>query len=76
MSLILALYIITKMTEEDKAKQDIIEPVFYVEEYGYGSKINTFKYARQINKDIIMDDINKFMNRVSLRNKEGYSHYN
>ena len=31
-------------------------------------KINTLKYAREINKNITMDDINKFMNKVSFRN--------
>ena len=28
------------------------------------------------NKNTTMDDINKFMNKVSLRNKKGYSNYN
>ena len=58
-----------KMTEEDKAKHDVIEAVFYDEEYGYGSNINTLNHARQINKRITMDDINKFMNKVTFRNK-------
>ena len=31
------------MTEEAKANQDILEAVFYDEEYGYGSKTNTLK---------------------------------
>ena len=64
--LILSLYVITKMTEEDKAKQDIIEAIFYAEEYGYGNKINTLKYARQININITMDDIHKLMNKSEI----------
>jgi len=56
------------MSEEDKANQDVIEAVFYDEEHGYGSKINTLKYARQRNKPITMDDLNKFMNKVSFNN--------
>ena len=64
------------MSEEDKAKQDIIEAVFYDEEYGEGSNINTWKHAREINENIIIDDINKCMNKVSFRNKKGYSNYN
>ena len=35
------------MNEEDKAKQDVIEAVFYDDQYGYGSKVNTLKNARQ-----------------------------
>ena len=58
------------MSEEEKAKQDVIEAVFYDDEYGYGSKINTLKYASQINKDITMDDINEYMNKVTFRNKK------
>ena len=61
------------MIHEDKAKQDIIESVFYDDEYGYGSKVNTLKHAREIHKNIILDDINKFMNKVSFRNQKGYS---
>ena len=34
------------MSDEDKAKQDIIESVFYDDEYGNVSKINTLKHAR------------------------------
>ena len=64
------------MIEEDKAKQDVIGSVLYDEEYGYGSKINSLKHARQINEGITMDDINKFMNKVTFRNKEGYRNYN
>jgi len=41
-------------------------------EYGYGRKMNTSKYARQINKNITRDGINKSMNRVSFRSKKGY----
>ena len=63
------------MSDEDKANQDIIESIFYDDEYGYGSKLNTLKHAREINKNITMDDINKFMNKVSFRNKKGYSNY-
>ena len=37
------------MTEE-KAKQNVIESVFYDDGYGYGSKVNTLKHARQINR--------------------------
>ena len=40
------------MSEEDKAKRDIIEAVFNDEEYGYVSKINTLKHAREINRNI------------------------
>ena len=64
------------MTEEDKTKLDVFEAVFYDDEYGYGSTVNTLKHARQINRNIIMDDITKLMNRVSFRNKPGYSNYN
>ena len=46
MFFILLLYIIRNMSDEDKAKQDIIEAVFYDGEYGYGSKLNTLKHAR------------------------------
>ena len=52
------------MSEEEKAKQDIIEAVFYADEYGYGSKVNTLKYARQTNTNITMDDTDKFMKRI------------
>ena len=34
------------MSDEDKAKQDIIEAVVYDHEYGYGNKINTLKHAK------------------------------
>ena len=37
---------------------------------------NTLKYAKEIDKSITMDDINKFMDNVSFRNKKGYSNYN
>ena len=57
------------MSEEDKANQDVIEGVFCDDKYGYGCKINTLKHARQTHKNRAMDDINKFMNRVSFRNK-------
>ena len=36
------------MSDEDKANQDIIESIFYDDEYGYGSKLNTLKHAREI----------------------------
>jgi len=55
---ILSLYMVTNMTEEDTAKQYVIEAVFYDAEY-----INTLKHARQINKNITMDDTNRFINR-------------
>ena len=45
------------MSEEEKVKQDVIEAVFYDDEYVYGSKTNTVKQARQIHKNIILDDI-------------------
>ena len=53
------------MTEE-KAKHDVIEAVFYDEEKGYGSKLNTLKHGEQVNKDITIDDINKFMNEAAF----------
>ena len=34
------------MTEEEKAKHDVIEAVFYDEEKGYVSKINTLKHVK------------------------------
>ena len=46
------------MTENEKAKRDAIEAVFDNDEYGYGSKLNTLKYAKQINRNITMGDIN------------------
>ena len=52
------------MSDEDKAKQEIIESILYDDEYGYGSKLHTLKHAREINKDITMDDINKLMGKV------------
>ena len=55
--LISSLYRITNLSEEDKAKQDVIEAVFNDDEYGYGSKVNTLTHARQIDKNITMDDI-------------------
>ena len=64
------------MSQEEKAKQDVIEAVFYDDEHGYGSKANTLKNAKEIDKSITMDDINKFMNKVSFRNKKGYTNYN
>ena len=64
------------MTEEEKAKRDVIGAVFYDDEHGYGSKLNTLKHAGEINNDIIMDDTHKFMNKISFRNKNGYSNYN
>ena len=73
---ILSLYIVTNMSEEEKAKQDVIKSVFYDDEYGYGSKINTLKHAKELDKDSTMDDIDKFMNEVSVRNKKGCSNYN
>ena len=60
----LLLYTIRNMSEEDKANQDIIEAVFYDDEYGYGSKINTLKHAREINRNMFIDDIQKFMYKV------------
>jgi len=36
------------MTEEEKAKHDALEATFYDHEHGYGSKLNTLKYAEQI----------------------------
>ena len=53
-----------------------LKQFFNDDEYGYGSKINTLKHAKQISKHITMDDINRFMNKVSFRNKKGYSNYN
>ena len=53
-------------SEEDKAEQDKIEAVFYDDEYGYGSKLNTLKHAREMNVNILVDDINKFTNKVSF----------
>ena len=37
------------MTEEEKAKHDVIEAVVYGDEKGYGSKLNTLKHVKQIN---------------------------
>ena len=54
----------------------MIESVFYDDEHGYGSKANTLKHATEIDISITMDDINKFMNKVSFRNKKGYTNYN
>ena len=48
------------MSEEGKAKQEIIDAIFYDDECGYGIKSNTLKHARE--KYIIIDDINKLMN--------------
>jgi len=64
------------MSEEEKAKREIIEAVFYDDEHGYGSKLNTLKHAKQTNKSINVDDINRFMSKVSFKNKKGYSNYN
>ena len=64
------------MSEEEYAKQYVIEALFYDDEYGYVSKINTLKHATQINKNMSTDDISKFMNKVPFRNKKGYSDYN
>ena len=61
------------MSEEENAKQDVIEALSYDDEYGYGSKITTLKHATQINKNITTDDVNKLMNTVPFRNKKGYS---
>ena len=41
--------IIANMSEEEKAKQDVIEAAFYDDEYGYGSKMNTVNLSKQIN---------------------------
>ena len=46
-SFILSSYIIANMTEEEKAKHDVIEAGVYDDEHGYGSKLNTLKYAKQ-----------------------------
>ena len=64
------------MTEEENAKHAVIEAFFYDDEKGYGNKLNTLKHAKQINTNITMDDTNKFRNKVSFRNKKGYSNYN
>ena len=48
------------MSEEEKAKQDVIDN-FYDDGYGNGSKINTLKYAKQIHKSITIYGLNKFM---------------
>ena len=64
------------MSQADKTKQDVIAAVFYDDDHGYGSKANTLKHAKEIDKSITMDDINKFMNKVSFRNKKGYTNYN
>ena len=45
------------MSVEEKAKQYVIDAVFYDDESGYGNKIDTWKHARQINKNITMDYI-------------------
>ena len=58
------------MSEEEKAKQYVIQAVFYDDEYGYGSKVNTLKYVRQIHRNITVDAINKFVNKVTIRNKK------
>ena len=63
------------MSEESKAKQDTLDAFFYDEEYGYGSRINTLKYVRQIHKYITMDDIIEFMNKVACRSKKGKCNY-
>ena len=41
------------MNDEDKENQDIIESIFYDDEYGYVSKLKTLKHAREINKNIV-----------------------
>ena len=64
------------MNEEDTANHDVIEAVFYDEEHGYGNKLNTLKYAKQMNKDITMDGIHEFMNQVSLNDEKRYSNHN
>ena len=64
------------MSDTQKAKQDIIEAVFFDVDEGYSSKSNTLKQARKIDKSITMDDINKFMNKVPTRNKKGYTNFN
>ena len=64
------------MSQEDKTKQGVIEAVFYDDGHGYGSKANTLKHATEIDKSITMDAINKFMNKVSFRNKKGYTSHN
>ena len=43
---IIITYIITNLSEEDKANLDVIEAVFYDDEYGYGSKLNTLKTCK------------------------------
>ena len=53
----------------------MIEAAFDGDGYGYGSKINTFNHAKQINKNVAIDDINKFMDKVSFRSKKGYTIY-
>ena len=57
---IMLTYIITNLNEEYKAKLDVIEAVFSDDEYGYGSKVDTIKHARQINKHFTTDDIDLF----------------
>ena len=67
---ILSLYKITNMSEEEKAKHDVLEAVFYDDEYGYGSKINTLNHAKQTNKDITMDDRNLWI-KFHLETRRG-----
>ena len=68
------LYIIPSMSDDETAKHDVIEAVFYDEEHGYVCKSNTD--AKHISKSSTMDDIKKFVNKVSFRNKKGYTNYN
>ena len=35
------LYLIPNMSDDDKAKHDVIDAGFYDEEHGYGRKLNT-----------------------------------
>ena len=60
--LILSIYIHNNKYEwRRQAKHDVIEAGFYDGEYVYGGKINTLKHAKQINKNIIKDDIKEFI---------------
>ena len=62
------------MSEEEKAKQDLIEAALSDDEYGYGSKTNTLKHARQMHTNYYI--WYKWIYEVSCRNKKVFRNYN
>jgi hypothetical protein len=57
-------------------KDDILKDVYYDLEQGYGSVKNTFDRAKEINNNIKLDDVKKWMSQQQNAQIKGYRNYN